>query len=214
MLGALLWYAAFGAAHEAAHLLAASALCGEGAPSAHNFLRAALARHVVLDEGEENGGRCDVRAVRHSGWLASVLVAALVRGVRSPRDARRGKCVEGMGRRFLFLGGRWGGVQLAAAVTALEALASDLLQLRPGAGAAVAGGGAGGSGGGGVWLFCGNFGIVMINLAWAAGGSRGALDILEKMVEVTMMRGGVAHVTMDGARHVIHHVKKPSAIEL
>jgi len=208
MLAALLWYAAFGAAHEAAHLLAASALCGDGAPSAHNLLRAALARHVVLDEGGETGGWCNVRAVRHCGWLASVLVAALVLGVRSPRDARRFKRAEGVGGRFL-LGGRWGGVQLAAAVTALEALASDLLQLTPGAGAAVdGGGGAGGSrgGGGGVWLFCGNFGIVMINLAWAAGGSRGALDILEKMVEVTMMRGGVALVTMDGARFIIHHV--------
>jgi hypothetical protein len=51
----LQWYAAFGAAHEGAHLLAAWALCG-ATPSAHNLLRAALARHVVLlaaDEDEE-----------------------------------------------------------------------------------------------------------------------------------------------------------------
>jgi hypothetical protein len=141
-------------------------------------------------------GRCDARAVRHCGLFASVLIAALVMAVRSPHRKR-------------LEGGRWGGgMQLAAAVTALEALASDLLRFTPGAGAAVAAGG-----GGGVCLFCGNFGIVLINFAWAAGGSRGALDILEKMVEVTMMRGGVAvaHAPTDGAptkiegvRHVIH----------
>jgi hypothetical protein len=39
-------------------------------------------------------------------------------------------------------------------------------------------------------FFCGNFGIILINSSWInIDGGKKALDILEKMVEVTMMRG-------------------------
>lgn len=38
--------------------------------------------------------------------------------------------------------------------------------------------------------FCGNFGILLLNPSWLAiDGGRTALDILEKMINVTMMRG-------------------------
>jgi hypothetical protein len=37
------------------------------------------------------------------------------------------------------------------------------------------------------WFFCGNFGMVLINSAWTEGSH--AKDILQKMIEVTMMRG-------------------------
>ena len=39
-------------------------------------------------------------------------------------------------------------------------------------------------------LFCGNFGVILINTSWInIDGGKAALDMLEKMVEVTMMRG-------------------------
>ena len=39
-------------------------------------------------------------------------------------------------------------------------------------------------------FFCGNFGILLINSSWVnIDGGKAALDMLEKMVEVTMMRG-------------------------
>lgn len=92
---------------------------------------------------------------------------------------------------------RWEGVEIAAVVTALEALQTDLLRIQladhfsfsaadpadpadPAATAAAAAARI---------LFCGNFGIILVNLAWATRGSRDALSILEKMIEVTMMRG-------------------------
>jgi len=39
-------------------------------------------------------------------------------------------------------------------------------------------------------FFCGNFGIILINSSWInVDGGKRALDMLEKMIEVTMMRG-------------------------
>ncbi|CAK9023116.1 unnamed protein product [Durusdinium trenchii] len=64
-------------------------------------------------------------------------------------------------------------VQAATGITALEAFLSDFL----------------------VWtsppsnlFFCGNFGLILLNEAWAASSST-IKDILELMVEVTMVRG-------------------------
>ena len=38
--------------------------------------------------------------------------------------------------------------------------------------------------------WCGNFGLVLLNPMWInVDGGRTALEVLEKMVEVTMMRG-------------------------
>ncbi|CAJ1406744.1 unnamed protein product [Effrenium voratum] len=71
---------------------------------------------------------------------------------------------------FHFLGGL---AQAAASLTALEAFVSDGLQLL------------GCSQG---WFGCGNFGLVLLNAAWASTPKE-VKDILETMVEVTMMRG-------------------------
>merc|ERR1719491_791050 len=40
-----------------------------------------------------------------------------------------------------------------------------------------------------VTLYCGNFGVLLLHEAWLNNGGKSALDIIEKMVEVTMMRG-------------------------
>ena len=85
---------------------------------------------------------------------------------------------------------------VAAVVTALDAISTDLLGFLPTAGShshAAAAAGASASYGYGYGctaasvLFCGNFGVILINAAWA--GRKEALDVLEKMVQITMMRG-------------------------
>ena len=40
-----------------------------------------------------------------------------------------------------------------------------------------------------VILHCGNFGVILLHGAWFENGGRYAFDILEKMIQVTMMRG-------------------------
>lgn len=64
----------------------------------------------------------------------------------------------------------------AAIITAMEAVATDLL----GFGAV-----------GRATFLCGNFGLILVNPAWTSGPDHGktALQILKKLVEVTMMRG-------------------------
>jgi hypothetical protein len=66
--------------------------------------------------------------------------------------------------------------RLAASLVALEALSTDLLGLVPTISSHKI-------------LFCGNFGIILLHKAWSSNGGTSALDILEKMVQVTMMRG-------------------------
>ena len=192
------WYVAFGALHEAAHLLAAS---GSGSYdevfTAQNYLRAAFGRHVVIVPSS-SGGEMTVThnryadeactsvdncfffhpslLVRHAGWMTSVALAILVLAVTTtPRSSPRHDDEKVKKRRKR----RWWleGVRTAAVVTALEAVQTDLLQQRVSLSSSSS------------ILFCGNFGIILVNLAWATRGSRDALSILEKMIEVTMMRG-------------------------
>lgn len=63
--------------------------------------------------------------------------------------------------------------QAAAAFTLCEAVLSDLCAVWPHPG--------------GDWFLCGNFGLVLLNSAWATSSK--VKDILESMVEVTMLRG-------------------------
>ena len=256
MLSVLLWYAAFGALHETAHLIAASVLLRDGccdsmngcatsdayeALNSRNLFRAMLGRHVVFDAREgcfhwranadvDNGflqplsptqGHDDrMRLVRHAGWLASVSFAVIVLLIMSwrfpPRDENGddgcAKCKppssssprfsssEASSSRSRRRRSWWlEGVEIAVLATALEALQTDLLlpsrrfyrqtmfessqddcdsdRTTTAARSAI--------------LFCGNFGIILVNLAWSTsgGGAQDALDILEKMIEVTMMRG-------------------------
>jgi hypothetical protein len=67
-----------------------------------------------------------------------------------------------------------------ASLTALEAISTDLLRLPviPFLSSATAGS-----------FLCGNFGIIVLHQAWLASNGKAALDVLEKMITVTMMRG-------------------------
>ena len=75
---------------------------------------------------------------------------------------------------------------LAAYATALDGISTDLLGLIP----AMISQSTSADASTTIPFFCGNFGIIIINSAWInTDGGKKALDILEKMVEVTMMRG-------------------------
>jgi hypothetical protein len=71
----------------------------------------------------------------------------------------------------------------AAIVTAVEAIVTDLLHFTPQHHFTASNMDV-------LIVFCGNFGIVLLNPLWLnVDGGRTALEVLEKMVEVTMMRG-------------------------
>ena len=102
-------------------------------------------------------------SVLHIGWLFSTILAICLFLLR-----RRTK------------DDAWSIWVYIASVVALESITTDLLGWTPmfafPAGCYVA--------------WCGNFGLVLLNPMWInVDGGRTALEILEKMVEVTMMRG-------------------------
>lgn len=147
----LLWYLLLGAAHELAHVVAAWCLGLAGGWSEHGvgdvWLRTTVLRQTVLPALEE-ATPIQAIVIRHAGWLTSVVLFLLLR--------------------------RYSSARLAAALTALEALSTDLIGWQQPRSV----------------LFCGNFGIILLHQAWfSADRGQTALDILEKMVSVTMMRG-------------------------
>jgi hypothetical protein len=74
---------------------------------------------------------------------------------------------------------KWSFVRHAAIITAIEAMSTDLFGLGVARGAMAS------------TLFCGNFGVILLHPVWNAEGDKGktALDLLQKMIEITMMRG-------------------------
>ena len=69
--------------------------------------------------------------------------------------------------------------RFACTLTALEAICTDLMGLSAIPFVSMTAGS----------LLCGNFGIIVLHQAWLAHNGKSALDVLEKLVEVTMMRG-------------------------
>ena len=174
------WYVGFGAAHEAAHV-AAAALVGrlDGALDGFNLLRAILARHVFLPGvTHPDCPPWAAAVVRHAGWAFSVAVAIVaIVATRPPppipSPGRRGKNAidrRGIQRRS----DAAAAMVLAALVTALDGIVTDLLGWGPAAVDRAAGGeGAFGPGEGdpsrsigdrphagsvAAMFFCGNFG--------------------------------------------------------
>jgi hypothetical protein len=158
----LLGYVACGALHELSHVAVARYRYGMEANTQHfnSTLDWWIARRTYFD-------RPPPALVRHTGWIFSLLLVWIV--------AR--------------LFGRNAGITRVAVVTAIEAIWTDLLQLPvlgvlspseepigPTATATAT-----------FCLFCGNFGILLISSShWTMAD---ALDILRRMIEVTMLRG-------------------------
>ena len=166
-------YVACGALHEAAHLLAAALLgCGgAGAFGAPNLASALLRRGVRVPQASRPRARA---AIRHAGWLFSVALCVALEfwcAAAAPDDDADG--ADDAAARAPVRGA----YRAAALATAAEALASDLLGLaRARERAADA-----------AFFGCGNFGMVLLDACWA--DTPAARDILQRMVEITMMRG-------------------------
>ncbi|KAL7566060.1 hypothetical protein ACA910_009847 [Epithemia clementina (nom. ined.)] len=126
--------------------------------------------------------------IRQAGWIASFFLALWIEQQFQTNKPTNNKKHDEVEQRFdspL----RW-----AAWVTAAEAIWTDLLQwpLIPGIlsepGGATAAKHA-------VQFCCGNFGMLLLHYSWwthETGGGQSALDILEKLIQVTMMRGAQA----------------------
>ena len=161
------WYIFLGAFHEAAHVVIAlivgipwhDGILQDGLISF--LIRTFIERQTVIFNVYGENWDAPLLIVRHSGWIVSVALALLIP-----------KCYQSA---------KW-----AAAITAVEAITTDLLQwnsLLPVLAMAP-------SIGGNLSVFrCGNFGIILLHHLWLTDQGQAALDILEKMVKVTMMRG-------------------------
>ena len=168
----VLWYIAFGALHELSHIATAVAC---GIPNLNITLnvilecndgwipllyRALLGRHVVLPVVEHSD---DEFLVRNAGWMFSIVLAMVLN--KSSSSAK-----------------------FAARITALEALTTDLLQLPILAGIGISHLPTTTSHTSAVFC-CGNFGVILLHHLWLTEQGKNALDCLEQMVKVTMMRG-------------------------
>ena len=130
---ALAFHALFGAVHEASHLAAAwwtGRLVGVETitDTANVVAKAMLGRHVVVAADVSDGRiALDIDPVRHAGWVASAVVAIAVAFVytcryRDSSQKRSSAAVEP----------GWSmssAATIAAVVTALEAVSTDLLGL-------------------------------------------------------------------------------------
>jgi hypothetical protein len=172
-----LFYILFGALHEVSHLVVALLLgFGDGLVNdgvVALLYRTLLGRQCILPALDnvhadtDSDSTAALLVVRHAGWLFSVLLALVLK-------------VVGQGKRQTNVA-RY--ARLAANVTALEAVSTDLFQFGVLAGLFTRSASAGAT------LFCGNFGIILLHQAWLSDNGKTALDVLEKMVQVTMMRG-------------------------
>ena len=204
-------YVICGVLHELSHLIVASCLLSSSSSTTTNnnnttysvidileaVVRAVLGRYSLIQVSEEqqqqqgDGIEYYDRArsiITHAGWMFSVILAV---GCHALHIAARNSTFSmqllnnGKGGVFntrsvmkVFLNPA---IPIVAYITALEAIVTDLFGFTPIQ-----------------YLddktdficFCGNFGILLLNPSWLSiDGGRTALDVLEKMINVTMMRG-------------------------
>jgi hypothetical protein len=171
----LAWYGIWGALHECTHLLTAittgldADLWSDGIVTV--LTRTLLLRQCVIPAAALVADDHDFRitAVRHAGWVFSVLVW-IVLAVFSYNHQQKQQQRSNPNYQD-------NAALVAASLTALEAISTDLLGMF-------------GGGHSNKVFLCGNFGIILLHKAWQnVDGGATALDILEKMVQVTMMRG-------------------------
>lgn len=178
-LGILLfYYFFFGAIHELSHVVTYLLLTPSQEVSLFqdgigNFLFQTFVLrqcHLPLLQDKDD----EAAIVRHTGWICSIIILCLCVFCRSGRNKSLSNKNEDNQNAT---------IAVASLLTALEALSTDLFGLVPTALFS--------SSSNNMIFFCGNFGIIMIHQAWFGNqtGTSTALDILEKMVQVTMMRG-------------------------
>jgi hypothetical protein len=179
------WYSLFGLLHELVHLasfaLAVKILCSDDGPVSPTLnspsfslvevikilMRACFGRYSILPQLTTGQDEEIVVAVsfitRHAGWIFSLALALVLHVIRQKYHWKISATAC-----------------LAAYVTAVEAFSTDFLGLVPRLGGLESS----------TVVFCGNFGIILLNTKWMTDDNgKTALDVLEKMVNVTMMRG-------------------------
>ena len=175
----LVSYYVFGFLHECSHLVTSWLLGQWTPPNDAQSLATILAQALVGRACHVGGLREDSAfhlVVRHAGWMTSLLVACIVQccccAITTTKPANE-KSTAGMISALVA-----SCCYVSAWTTFVEAFCSDFLQI---GGIADARG----------FFFCGNFGLVLINsAAWSdLDGGRKALDMLERLVHITMMRG-------------------------
>lgn len=178
----IIYYLLFGALHEVAHLSSAAILLwsggyiaslasfwdglvdSPGGKSAGSVLfQALVARSSTIPLIDD---ACHVGTlVRHAGWIFSTVLALALSRLASQQKNQ--VCT------------------IAATLTALEAISTDLFginQIPIIFGASVTSSY--------TTFLCGNFGLILINSIWTtADNGQHALDLLQRMANITMMRG-------------------------
>jgi uncharacterized membrane protein YtjA (UPF0391 family) len=168
----LLSYVLCGFLHELAHVVTAKSLGYQNESGCMlSYYWGILLGRVSFIPALESANDWEIAMVRHAGWLASFLVFLLiwlvVNSTKKWNIASRTCLVS------------------AAAITLVEALMTDLFgfggvaSMSPSSSKMV--------------FFCGNFGVIMLNDSWvntSRDNGKTVLDLLEKMVSITMMRGG------------------------
>ena len=152
-----------------------------------DVMRAVMGRYAVLHL-DDTQCHHNVDIVLHAGWIGSVLLLLL--SIIIQKRNEHGKMMS------LLMACP---MVYAALITAMEALVTDLFRWTPhhhhynnnyDNSNDYYYGGYGERSSSFFVAYCGNFGILLLNPTWLnIDGGRTALGVLEKMVEVTMMRG-------------------------
>lgn len=196
-LSLLTAYVVFGVLHELAHLATASWLLqpSSGGPTAVDdsaagmtvvdllgaAIRAVIGRYSLVQVSASGNNDKEAEEARmvilHAGWMFSLALAIVCHLLYIINRNKRNVRVESSMNIFIRPT-----LPIAAYVTAMEAIVTDLLGFTPihpylpDSSRLI--------------CFCGNFGVLLLNPSWLSiDGGRTALDVLEKMVNVTMMRG-------------------------
>ena len=147
--------------------------------SCHDAVRSSWYQVFVGRQTHFSDDDCDDEPVlRHSGWIFSLFLALFLRKLTSNSST----------------------ITWVATVVAIEALWTDLLRLPTLTAMSLP------ITDGVSTYFCGNFGIILVQDAWLKNTSK-ALDVLQRMVQVTMVRGaqsgGVVAFSTEDERPVI-----------
>ena len=232
MNNAMIWYIVFGLVHELCHWIVAVVCLGQPWALLDNVFQVSFWYGVLIGRKltlvgdstityDDNNNIYNnniynnntniekwISIIQHGGWVASIVLALWVERHVLGQRRRKKNINKAM---------RW-----AVWITALEALWTDLLHFPviP----TILGDGVGGDGDVDfhkndlVVLRCGNFGMILLHHVWWTNEYQSvALDVLEKMIQVTMMRGaqsgGVVcfHPTKDRLkvddRYLLHGVR-------
>ena len=180
------WYLLFGTLHELSHVLVASSLglinnasaSVASVPSILMWLARLTFERRFRMFPPANDVESSIALVRHAGWVFSTILAGgLIYHHQHQTRRRLSSATEHP-------------MVWAAVLTALEAVSTDLfgLGIIPLLGIRERNADAGSHV---LTFFCGNFGLILLNPAWndTGLGKRTALDMLQKMINVTMVRG-------------------------